>query len=412
MVDRLIITDIGHRGDGVAPTPDGPVFVPYTLPGETVDADAVQGHPDRRHLLRVVEASPDRVAPFCPHFGVCGGCAIQHWAEPRYRAWKRDLVVSALSQAGIDAQVGDLIDAHGEGRRRAVLHARQGTKEIVEVGFSALRAHTLVPIDRCPVLAPGMAGAIDAAWAIADVLGPLKKPLDIHVTATLNGLDIDVRGSGPLDQARASALARVAASGRIARITRHGEMIAQIAPPLVQMGKAKVTLPPGPFLQATALGEQTLAELVLDHVRNAKSALDLFCGLGPFSLRLAERIRVTAIDSDQAAIDALLRAAQATPGLKQVTALRRDLFRLPLPAMDLAPFEAVVFDPPRQGAEAQAREIAKSKVKTVVAVSCNASTFARDAAILMAGGYKLSRVTPVDQFKYTAHVEIVAQFVR
>jgi len=412
MVDRLIITDIGHRGDGVAPTPDGPVFVPYTLPGETVDADAVQGHPDRRHLLRVVEASPDRVAPFCPHFGVCGGCAIQHWAEPRYRAWKRDLVVSALSQAGVDAQVGDLIDAHGEGRRRAVLHARQGTKEIVEVGFSALRAHTLVPIDRCPVLAPGMAGAIDAAWAIADVLGPLKKPLDIHVTATLNGLDIDVRGSGPLDQSRASALARGAASGRIARITRHGEMIAQIAPPLVQMGKAKVTLPPGPFLQATALGEQTLAELVLDHVGNAKSALDLFCGLGPFSLRLAERIRVTAIDSDQAAIDALLRAAQATPGLKQVTALRRDLFRLPLPAMDLAPFEAVVFDPPRQGAEAQAREIAKSKVKTVVAVSCNAGTFARDAAILMAGGYKLSRVTPVDQFKYTAHVEIVAQFVR
>jgi len=412
MVDRLIITDIGHRGDGVAPTPDGPVFVPYTLPGETVDADAVQGHPDRRHLLHVVEASPDRVAPFCPHFGVCGGCAIQHWAEPRYRAWKRDLVVSALSQAGVDAQVGDLIDAHGEGRRRAVLHARQGTKEIVEVGFSALRAHTLVPIDRCPVLAPGMAVAIDAAWAIADVLGPLKKPLDIHVTATLNGLDIDVRGSGPLDQARASALARVAASGRIARITRHGEMIAQIAPPLVQMGKAKVTLPPGPFLQATALGEQTLAELVLDHVGNAKSALDLFCGLGPFSLRLAERIRVTAIDSDQAAIEALARAAQATPGLKQVTALRRDLFRLPLPAMDLVPFEAVVFDPPRQGAEAQAREIAKSKVKTVVAVSCNAGTFARDAAILMAGGYKLSRVTPVDQFKYTAHVEIVARFAR
>jgi 23S rRNA (uracil1939-C5)-methyltransferase len=293
-----------------------------------------------------------------------------------------------------------------------VLHARQGTKEIVEVGFSALRAHTLVPIDRCPVLAPGMAVAIDAAWAIADVLGPLKKPLDIHVTATLNGLDIDVRGSGPLDQARASALARVAASGRIARITRHGEMIAQIAPPLVQMGKAKVTLPPGPFLQATALGEQTLAELVLDHVGNAKSALDLFCGLGPFSLRLAERIRVTAIDSDQAAIEALARAAQATPGLKQVTALRRDLFRLPLPAMDLVPFEAVVFDPPRQGAEAQAREIAKSKVKTVVAVSCNAGTFARDAAILMAGGYKLSRVTPVDQFKYTAHVEIVARFAR
>ncbi|MFN3351664.1 class I SAM-dependent RNA methyltransferase [Pseudorhodoplanes sp.] len=412
MVDRLVISDIGHRGDGIAQTPGGPVFVPYTLPGETVDADAVQGHPDRRHLLRVVAPSPDRVDPFCPHFGVCGGCAIQHWAEPHYRDWKRNLVVEALSHAKINATVGDLIDAHGEGRRRAVLHARQGTKQIVEVGFSALRAHTLVPIDRCPVLAPGLAGAIDAAWAIADVLGPLKKPLDIHVTATLNGLDIDVRGSGPLDQAHALALTRIAASRRIARITRHGEMVAQVAPPIVRMGKAQVTLPPGPFLQATALGEETLAKLVSEHAGHARTALDLFCGLGPFSLRLAERIRVTAIDSDQAAIDALSRAAQATPGLRQVTALKRDLFTLPMPALDLAGFDTVIFDPPRQGAEAQAREIAKSKVKSVVAVSCNAATFARDAAILIAGGYRLKRVTPVDQFKHTAHVEIVAQFVR
>jgi 23S rRNA (uracil1939-C5)-methyltransferase len=416
MVDRLVIADIGHRGDGVAHTSDGPLFVPYTLPGETVDADAVPGHPDRRHLLRVVEPSPDRIEPFCPHFVVCGGCAIQHWAEPRYRAWKRNLVVEALRQAQIDAPVDDLIDAHGEGRRRAVLHARQGTKEIVEVGFSALRAHTLVPIDRCPVLAPSMAGAIDQAWAIAEVLGPLKKPLDIHVTGTLNGLDIDVRGSGPLGQIRAAALARVAASGRIARITRHGEMVALIAPPVVQMGKAQVVLPPGPFLQATALGEETLARLVLDSIGKAKTApktaLDLFCGLGPFSLRLAESVRVTAIDSDQPALDALARAAQATSGLRQVTAVKRDLFRLPMSAMELAAFDAVIFDPPRQGAEAQAREIAKSKAKTVIAVSCNAATFARDAAILIGGGYRLVRVTPVDQFKHTAHVEIVARFSR
>jgi 23S rRNA (uracil1939-C5)-methyltransferase len=321
-------------------------------------------------------------------------------------------VVTALRQAGIDAPIDDLIDAHGDGRRRAVLHARQGTKEIVEVGFSALRAHTLVPIDRCPVLAPGMAGAIEAAWAIAEALGPLRKPLDIHVTATLNGLDIDVRGSGPLDQAHALALTRIAASGRISRITRHGQMAALIAPPVVQMGKAQVVLPPGPFLQATAQGEDTLARLVLDGAGKTKAALDLFCGIGPFALRLAERSRVTAIDSDQPAIDALSRAAQATPGLKQVTAQRRDLFRLPMQAIDLAPFDVAVFDPPRQGAEAQARELAKSKVKTVIAVSCNAATFARDAGILIGGGYKCVRVTPVDQFKYTAHVEIVALFAR
>ena len=412
MVDRLVISDIGHRGDGMAPAPGGPVFVPYTLPGETVDADAVQGHPDRRHLLRVVVPSPDRVEPFCPHFGICGGCAIQHWAQPRYRAWKRGLVVEALRQARIDVPVEDLIDAHGEGRRRAVLHARRGTKEIMEVGFSALRAHTLVPIDRCPVLAPSMAGAIDAAWAVAEALGPANKPLDIHITGTLNGLDIDVRGSGRLEGARADALTRVASSGRIARITRHGELVAQTAPPVVRVGKAQVTLPPGPFLQATALGEQTLADLVLAAAGPAKAPLDLFCGIGPFALRLAERTRVTAIDSDLAAIDALSRAAKATPGLKQVSVETRDLFRRPLSPPEFARFDAIIFDPPRQGAEAQARELAKGKAPMIVAVSCNAATFARDAAILIGGGYRLQRVTPVDQFKYTAHVEIVARFER
>jgi len=381
MVDRLHITEIGHRGDGLALVDGEQVFTPYTLPGETVDADPVPGHPDRRHLLRVIEPSPDRIEPFCPHFGICGGCATQHWALPPYRAWKQALVASALEAAGIETELGELIDAHGEGRRRAVLHARQGTKEIVEVGFSALRAHVIVPIDRCPVLAPSMKGAIEAAWQIAETLSPLGKPLDIHVTGTTNGLDIDVRGSGPLDAKRLSSLAKAATTGGIARITRHGEMVTQTQPPMLRMGKAK-------------------------------TVVDLFCGLGPFALRLAETCRVTAIDSDQPAIEALARAAQSTSGLKPVTTIRRDLFRGPLSAQELSAFDAIVFDPPRQGAETQAREIAKSKCRNVIAVSCNAATFARDAAILIGGGYRLERVSPVDQFKYTAHVEMVGHFVR
>lgn len=412
MLERLHITDMGHRGDGVAQTEGELVFVPYTLPGETIDCEPVPGHPDRGHLLRVIEPSPDRIGPFCPHFGICGGCAIQHWREAPYRAWKRNLIVSALAQARIPASVGDLIDAHGEGRRRAVLHARRGTKDIVEVGYSALRAHVIVPIDRCPVLAPSMQGTIQAAWHIAEALSPLRKPLDIHVTATMNGLDIDVRGSGPLDTSSISALTRLSSPGQVARLTRHGELVTQVAPPLLPIGKSRVTLPPGAFLQATERGEQTLAELVLAHAQGAKSMLDLFCGIGPFALRLAERSRVTAIDSDQNAIDALARAGQATSGLRPIAAHRRDLFRRPLSFQELSGFDAIVFDPPRQGAEAQAREIARSKVRNVISVSCNAATFARDAAILIAGGYTLHEVTPVDQFKYTAHVEIVGHFVR
>jgi 23S rRNA (uracil1939-C5)-methyltransferase len=412
VTELIVIARVGHRGDGIAETADGDVFIPYTLPGETVEAEPVAGHPDRRNLLRVATPSPDRIEPFCPHFGICGGCATQHWAEAPYRAWKRDLVVTALAQARIDAPVGDLIDAHGEGRRRAVLHARKHTtRDILEVGFSTLRAHTLVPIEACPVLAPSMAGTIPAAWAIAEALSPLKKPLDIHVTGTMNGLDIDVRGSGPLNAKSTAALARIADKNKLARITRHGEMVTQRAAPALQIGRATLTLPPGSFLQATQAGEDTLARLVAAHAAKPKMVADLFCGVGPFALRLAEKAKVTAIDADAAALDALAQAARA-PGLKPIAVQKRDLFRRPITTPELKGFDTVIFDPPRVGADAQARELAKSKVPMVIAVSCNAATFARDARILIDGGYELSDVTPVDQFKYTAHVEIVARFIR
>jgi 23S rRNA (uracil1939-C5)-methyltransferase len=412
LTERLAINRVAHRGDGVADTPAGPLFVPYTLPGETVEVESVPGHPDRRHLLRVETASPERIEPFCPHFGICGGCAIQHWTAPRYQEWKRSLVVEALAQAGLDATVDELIDAHGDGRRRATFHARLGARDILEVGFAALRAHHIVGIDRCPVLAPSLDGAIPAAWVIAEALKPQNKPLDIQVTATDAGIDMDVRGSGTLNAARMGMLARLAATHKLARLTRHGELIAQRATPSVPVGRAQVALPPGSFLQATVAGEQALARLVQDHVGNAKIVADLFCGLGPFALRLAERARVMAFDADAGATAALKQAANMTSGLKPIDAEARDLFKRPLYAQELKRVDALVFDPPRQGAEAQARELAKSAVSVVVAVSCNAATFARDVRLLIDGGYRLKSVTPVDQFRHSAHVEIVAKLER
>jgi len=407
---HLTISRLGHRSDGIADTPDGTVFVPYTLPGEIVEVESVPGHPDRRHLLRIESASPERISPICPHYGVCGGCQTQHWDFLRYREWKRGLVIEALRHAGLDVPVGELIDAHGEGRRRAVFHARPAAHGVLEVGFAAYRAHHIVGIDRCPVLAPWLAGALPAAWAIAEAIGP-DKPLDIQVTATDGGLDVDVRGSGPLGARHTAVLARLAGTHRLARLTRHGELIAQRAAPALRMGKATVALPPGAFLQATAEGEAVLARLVLEHMAKTKNVADLFCGVGPFALRLAERVRVTAADSDAAAIAALREAAK-TPGLKPVTAEARDLFRRPFAPDELKPFDAVVFDPPRQGAEAQARQLAASRVARIAAVSCNAATFARDARILVDGGYRLTSVTPVDQFRYSAHIEIVGRFER
>jgi 23S rRNA (uracil1939-C5)-methyltransferase len=411
VIERLVIDRLGHRGDGVADGAAGPLYVPYVLPGEAVEVEPVPGHPDRRHAVRIESASPERIAPICPHFGVCGGCALQHWDTARYRAWKRDRVVAALAQAGLHAPVGDLIDAHGSGRRRAVFHARSHSHDVIEVGFTAYRAHHVVPIDMCPVLAPELAGAIAAAWALAELLRPERKPLDIQVTASEPGLDVDVRGSGPLPPALMSRLADLAQSHRLARLTRHGELIAQHAAPTLRMGRAQVVLPPGAFLQATAEGEATLARLVAGNLGDADMIADLFAGVGPFALRLAERVRVSAVDNDAAAIAALQRAA-AAPGLKPVEAQVRDLFRRPLVAAELARFDAVVFDPPRQGAQAQARALADSKVPVVIAVSCNPATFARDVRLLADGGYRLGAVTPVDQFRYSPHVEIVARLAR
>ena len=408
MTETLSIARLGHRGDGVADTPSGPVYTPYTLPGEVVEAERSG---DRGRLLHMLTPSPDRIAPICPHFGTCGGCALQHWRAEPYRAWKRGLVVTALDQAGIEAEVAELIDAHGAGRRRAVLHAKRSGRKILVVGFTGLRSHVVVAIDRCPVLAPALERALPIAWRLVEPLALAGKPIDIQFTATESGLDVDLRGTGPLRASTIAALARIAGEEKLARLTRHGELLALFAEPWVRIGRARVVLPPGGFLQATAVAEEALAGLVGEAVSEATSIADLFCGVGTFALRLAERARVRAFDASKEAIAALARAA-AAPGLKPVEAAARDLFRRPLLPAELDGCDAVVLDPPRQGAEAQAKALAQSRVPRIVYVSCNPATFARDARLLAAGGYRLGRVVPVDQFRYSAHVELMATFAR
>ena len=407
-LERLRIDRVGHRGDGVADMPEGPVFVPYALPGETVE---VERSGDRARLVTVVDPSPERIEPICPHFGTCGGCAVQHWQWERYCAWKRDLVVSALAEAGVETTVEALIDAHGEGRRRAVLHAKRGGRRILVVGFTGRRSHMVVPIDCCPIFAPALDRALAIAWRLAEALQLSGKPIDLHFTATDGGLDVDIRGSGPLGPEAIAALARVAQAERMARLTRHGEIVALLSEPNLRIGSASVVLPPGAFLQPTVAGETALAGLVREAAADARRIADLFCGIGTFALRLAEGARVLAADADAAATAALARAAR-TPGLKPIEVVTRDLFRWPLTAAELVPCKLAVLDPPRQGAEAQARELIKSGVFRVVYVSCNPASFARDARILNAGGYNLRRVVPVDQFRYSAHIELVGVFDR
>ena len=412
MVERVLVKRLGQHGDGIADTPEGPIYIPAALPGEMVDVETVSGHPDRRRLVNVRQSSAQRIDPICPHFGICGGCAMQHLNEDSYQSWKRDLVVTALSHAGIETAVAPVMDAHGDGRRRVVFHARRGGHQVLQVGFSMARAHHIVPIDRCPILAKSLDGALAAAWAIAEVMDCTRKPLDMQFTATDEGLDVDMRGSGALSASTMAALAKVAATHNLARLTRHGELIAQARLPCLHMGTATVLLPPAAFLQATARGEAVLSQLVGDACGGANYIADLFAGVGTFALRLAVHARVFACDADEPSIVALKRAAASTPGLKPLHAERRDLFNTPLVAAELNRFDAVVFDPPRQGAQAQSREIAASRVPTVVAVSCSPGTFARDMRQLIDAGYRMLSVIPVDQFRYSAHVEIVAHLQR
>ena len=362
--------------------------------------------------IEVLNPSSERAAPFCTWYGSCGGCAAQHMSESLYREWKRGLVVQALKRARIDAEVGPLIDAHGEGRRRGTFHAQFPHGRPDDVGFMRARSHEIVSIDGCPLFAPGMANAVLAARALAGDLRGLGKPLDIGVTATPEGLDADLRGSGPLELTETRKIARTADRLDLARVSNHGEVVIERRPPLVAFGEALVALPPGGFLQATEAGEEHLAEIAEAAFKDAKKVADLFCGAGAFALRLGRRREVFAADSDTAAISALERGAATAQGLRKIVAETRDLMRRPLMAEELSTFDCALFDPPRAGAEAQAREFAASALPLVVAVSCNAATFARDARLLVEGGFRLEAVSPLDQFRFSPHVEIAAVFRR
>jgi 23S rRNA (uracil1939-C5)-methyltransferase len=402
---ELSIDDLGHRGEGLVRSARGAIYIPGALPGERVLA-RIEG--DRGRLIAVLAPSSDRVAPICPYFGDCGGCATQHLAPALYAEWKRQILAGALAQAHVVAPLGPLVDAHGEGRRRATFHARfEADGDRVEVGFMRARAHKIVEIESCPVLAPAMSGALAAARALAECLRGVGKPLDINVTATLSGLDVDVRGCGALDFSARQALIDAASRLDLARLANHGEVVIELRAPEVLMGAARVRPPPGGFLQATVEGERILAELTLAAMQGAHRVADLFCGVGAFALRLAADHDVHAVEIDRPARAALARAAAATRGLRPVTCEARDLFRRPLRRDELASFDAVLFDPPRAGAQAQSRELAASAVRTIVAISCNAASFARDMGILAAGGYRIESVAPIDQFRFSPHIEIV-----
>lgn len=407
MAESVTIDRLGHRGDGIA-AGQGQLFVPFTLPGEEVEIDR-EG--DRAELLRVVAPSADRVAPVCRHFGTCGGCQLQHLAPEPYLAFKHSLVVGALRQRGIETEVDPVVAVPHASRRRVVFAARK-IKGGAILGYSERMSHRLVDVEECPILVPELEAAIPA---LRDWVAPLVSPKGdtrITVTATLTGLDVAVEKGVQPAARRLAEMAQGAERVTLARLSLDGEALIVRDEPVIAFDGIRVNPPPGAFLQASAASEAAMAERVLAGVGKAKKIADLYCGTGTFALRLARKARVTAVEGDKAALAALEKAAKAGQGTRPIQTIRRDLERLPMTAPELKGLDAVVFDPPRAGAKAQAEEIARSAVRRVVAVSCNPGTLARDLKILLDGGYSLTRVSPVDQFVFSSHIECVATLER
>ena len=399
MPDPDLIVRIGARGDGV--TADGR-FVAFAAPGDRVAADGT------------VIPGPGHRAPPCRHFPDCGGCALQHVADPAYAEWAVARIASALGAAGVAVAAWQPVHLSPPyTRRRASLRAIKRGGQLV-LGFNADASHRIVDIRECHVLLPELFALVaPLRTLLAKALGD-KQGAGVTLTASDTGIDLLLANVGARTLPEIERLAAFADAHDLARLSVENEAgvetISERRVPVMTFGGVAVALPPAAFLQATRDGEAALVAAVLEATAGEAPVADLFTGLGTFALPLARGAKVLAVDAAGPAVLALQAAARGA-GLPLLTE-HRDLFRRPLSASELDRFDAVVFDPPRAGAAAQVAELARSKVPRIVAVSCNPSTFARDAALLTGGGYRLESLWPVGQFRWSTHVELVASFRR
>ncbi len=393
------IAHLGAQGDGVAETPNGPAYVPFALPGERWRLS--DGTAER------LTESPDRQQPLCRHFGACGGCVAQHMSPELYRSWKLSALLQAFAHRGIDIKTEPLRMVAPHSRRRAAFGVARRGDEVV-LGFRREGTHTLVDLIECPVLDPLIVEALPVLRELARLALPSGAGGRLIVTRVEDGLDVAIEeGKARLAPETSAILARRAAEARLQRLVVFGQLVYMDRVPSIRLGGVRVELPRGAFLQAVPEAEAIMTDIVVREVGKARRVADLFSGLGTFAFPVARRARVLAIDADRRAIEALETAARAASGLKPISAKVRDLMREPLSRGELEGFDAVVLDPPRAGAKAQVEMLARSTVPKIVMVSCNPATAARDARILIDGGYRIGSITPIDQFIYAPHLEIV-----
>lgn len=414
------ITRVGGRGDGLGEWQGHRLFVPQTLPGDRLMVKFGEGRADGWEGVPVslLAEGPGRTDPACRHFGTCGGCATQHMDEATYTAWKLDMLTGILDRAGLlgpDVVMHPMARTPAGGRRRATLVAAQRGRR-TWVGFNERHSHRLVDLAECAVLAPPLVALLGPLRTVLAQILADGQQVDVALTLLEDGVDMVLEGLPEPDLRVLETLAAFAEEADLARLcwrSRPGlpaEPIAMRRRGTITFGPVTLSPAPGTFLQASPAGEGALIAAALLGIDGATDVADLFAGSGTFTFPASKQARIHAVEGDPDAVAALQAGARVAGG--QVSVEKRDLFRDPLPPYDLNPFQAVIFDPPRAGAQAQVEELAKSTVPTVVAVSCNPASFARDGAILVAGGYRLTEIWPVDQFLWSSHLELVGIFRR
>jgi 23S rRNA (uracil1939-C5)-methyltransferase len=417
----VVIDRVGARGDGIARHAGSSVYVPFAAPGDRVRIRLGERRGDGRAAELVEVLAPgERATPPCPHFGICGGCALQHLSHEAYARTKETQIAAALGQHGLAVgQMAPLLRIPPGTRRRARLavHMPRAPAAPPVIGFNARASHRVADMQACAVLHPALLALIEPLRGIASVLWPPGSSAAASATLSDTGVDLLLDLAAPPPLAALEALAAFAERQNLARLSWRTPNTDGVTPvairrsPRVVLSGISVDLPVDAFLQASAEAEAALVGEMLGGIGDAERVVDLHAGLGTFTFALAAQAAVHAVEGSGTAVAALASAA-ARAGLAQVSTDCRDLEERPLLNDELARFDAVVLDPPRVGAKAQCSALAGSAIRRVVAVSCNPASFARDARLLVDGGFRLTHLRPIDQFVWSPHVELVAYFDR
>ncbi len=410
---RVKIDHIGAQGDGIAHGPNGPLYVPFSVDGDDLEI-RVQGKQGR--IRQIQTPSPDRIDPLCRHFGRCGGCALQHVSADHYRQWKQQQIINALRHRGFDevTVLAPEISPPGSRRRARFTAGPSAT------GFAERASHNIVDISECPVMAPEIMAVIDPVRKFLKPRIAKYRKMTVQVTLADNGLDIILEGAGEPDLDLRMDIAGFAEAQDIARLCWQdrrpkkpfAEILCERRKPRVTFDGRQVFIPPGSFLQATREGEAALTRFVKAALGPADRIVDIFAGCGTFTAALIGDHAVHAVDGNQDMITALTSSCHQMGRIRTLTSEVRDLFLRPLLPHELKKYDAAILDPPRAGARDQVAEIIKSAMANLVMISCNPATFARDARVLVEGGFIMGDIQPVDQFLYSPHLELIAPFRR